>query len=92
MSTIIVVNPRFQSSRWRTLRISTFVAMGFSALLPMVHAASIYPYAQLHQQTDMGYYLVEGMALIIGTVFYAVSWGEWHATHAMGGTGGRDKS
>ena len=64
MSTTIVVNPRFQSSRWRTLRISTFVAVGLSAVLPLVHAASISPYAQLNQRTGMGYYLVEGMALM----------------------------
>ncbi|KAI3318451.1 hemolysin-III channel protein Izh2 [Xylariaceae sp. AK1471] len=73
MSTIIVVNPRFQDSRWRALRISTFVATGLSGLLPIIHAASIYPYAQLNQQAGLGYYLVEGLALIIGTVFYAVS-------------------
>jgi predicted membrane channel-forming protein YqfA (hemolysin III family) len=54
-------------------RLSTFVATGLSGLLPIIHAASIYPYAQLNQQAGLGYYLVEGLALIIGVVFYAVS-------------------
>jgi predicted membrane channel-forming protein YqfA (hemolysin III family) len=55
------------------LRISTYVATGLSGLLPIVHAASIYPYAMLNQQACLGNYLVEGLALVISTVFYAVS-------------------
>ncbi|KAH7019529.1 adiponectin receptor protein [Ilyonectria destructans] len=70
LSTIIVVNPRFQSSRWRKLRIATFVATGCSGLLPVIHAACIYPYAQWNLQAGLGYYLVEGLALILGVVFY----------------------
>ncbi|KAI0973694.1 adiponectin receptor protein [Xylaria arbuscula] len=82
MSTIIVVNPRFQSSRWRALRISTFVATGLSGLLPIIHAASVFPFAQLNQQAGLGYYLVEGLALILGTVFYA-KFDIWGASHQI---------
>ncbi|KAJ8129227.1 hypothetical protein O1611_g4406 [Lasiodiplodia mahajangana] len=71
-STVIVANPKFQTYQWRTLRISTFVAMGLSAILPMIHAASIYPYAQLHERTGIGDYLLEGLAVVVGTVFYTV--------------------
>lgn len=73
MSVIIVVNPRFQGSNWRSLRITTFVAMGFSGLLPTFHAACIYPWALLNEKAGLGYYLWEGSALIAGTIFYAVS-------------------
>ncbi|KAK2791460.1 hypothetical protein FQN53_002569 [Emmonsiellopsis sp. PD_33] len=92
VSTIIVVSPRFQSSRWRQLRLCTFVATGLSGLLPIIHAASIYPYAQLNQQAGLGYYLVEGLALIIGVVFYATHFPEswkrerfdiWGASHQI---------
>ncbi|KAI1360358.1 hemolysin-III related-domain-containing protein [Xylaria arbuscula] len=76
MSTIIVVNPRFQSSRWRALRISTFVATGLSGLLPVIHAALIVPIGQWNEQAGLGYYLVEGLALITGTVFYATHFPE----------------
>ena len=55
------------------LRLFTFVATGLSGLLPIIHAGSIYPYAQLNQRAGLGYYLVEGLTLIIGVVFYAVS-------------------
>jgi adiponectin receptor len=92
LSTIIVVSPQFQSSRWRMFRLSTFVATGLSGLLPIIHAASIYPYAQLNQQAGLGYYLVEGLALIIGVVFYATQFPEswvperfdiWGASHQI---------
>jgi adiponectin receptor len=55
------------------LRLSTFVATGLSGLLPIIHATSIYPYALWNKKAGVGYYLVEGLALIIGVVFYAVS-------------------
>ena len=55
------------------LRLSTFVATGLSAFVPIIHAVTIFPYAQLTQQTGLGYYLVEGLALITGVIFYAVS-------------------
>ncbi|KAL4920508.1 mPR-like GPCR protein [Aspergillus aurantiobrunneus] len=92
LSTVIVVSPRFQGSQWRMLRLSTFVATGLSGLLPIIHAASIYPYALLNQQMGVGYYLAEGLALIIGTIFYATHFPEswtpgkfdiWGASHQI---------
>ncbi|KAK2848504.1 hypothetical protein FQN49_005659 [Arthroderma sp. PD_2] len=71
LTATIVVNPRFQSAKYRTLRLSTFIATGLSAFAPIIHAVTIFPYAQLTQQTGLGYYLVEGLALITGTIFYA---------------------
>lgn len=47
--------------------------MGLSGLLPIIHAALIFPFELLNQQAGLGYYLLEGLALITGTVFYAVS-------------------
>ncbi|CAG9985873.1 unnamed protein product [Clonostachys byssicola] len=91
-STTIVVNPRFQGNRWRPLRIATFVAMGLSGLLPVIHATYIYPFSQLNQQAGVGYYLVEGLTLILGTVFYATHFPEswvpekfdiWGASHQI---------
>ncbi|KAK4459781.1 hemolysin-III related-domain-containing protein [Cladorrhinum samala] len=76
MSVIVVVNPKFQSSKWRALRISTFVTMGLSGLLPIIHAAAIYPWALLNEKAGLGYYLVEGLSLVTGTVFYATQFPE----------------
>lgn len=47
--------------------------MGLSGLLPIIHAVFIYPFHMLNEQAGLGYYLVKGLALITGTIFYAVS-------------------
>ena len=52
---------------------ATFVGTGLSGLFSMIHAACIYPYAQWNRQAGLGYYVVEGLALILGVIFYAVS-------------------
>lgn len=52
---------------------STFVATGLYALFPVVHATFIYPYAELNRQAAVGCYVAEGMTLLLGVVFYAVS-------------------
>lgn len=69
---LVVIHPRLQSMRWKTLRLSTFVATGLSAFAPIVHAASIFPYAQLDKQAGLRYYYVEGLLILFGVVFYAV--------------------
>ncbi|KAL4881415.1 mPR-like GPCR protein [Aspergillus karnatakaensis] len=92
LSTFIVLNPRFQSGRWRTLRLSTFVATAVSGLLPVIHATYVIPYDHLTQQTGFGYYLLEGLALIAGVFFYATHFPEywipekfdiWGASHQI---------
>jgi predicted membrane channel-forming protein YqfA (hemolysin III family) len=59
--------------RWKTLRLSTFVATGLSAFAPIIHATSIFPYAQLDKQAGLRYYYLEGLLILIGVGFYAVS-------------------
>jgi adiponectin receptor len=55
------------------LRLSTFVATGLSAFAPILHAATIFPYAQLDKQAGLRYYYLEGVAILTGVVFYVVS-------------------
>ncbi|PGH05990.1 hypothetical protein GX51_02581 [Blastomyces parvus] len=92
LSAIIVVSPKFQSSRWRMLRLATFVSTGLSGLFPIIHAASVYPYAEWNPRAGLGYYLLEGLALIVGTLFYATHFPEswmpekfdiWGASHQI---------
>ncbi|KAK4223219.1 hemolysin-III related-domain-containing protein [Podospora fimiseda] len=75
-SIIIVINPKFQTPKFRSLRISTFITMGLSGLLPIIHAACIYPWDLLNEKAGLGYYLVEGLSLVIGTVFYVTHFPE----------------
>lgn len=92
LSTIIVVHPRFQGRKWRKVRVATFVATGLSGLFPVVHASFIYPYEEWNQRAAIGYYVVEGMTLLVGTIFYATHFPEswkpvtfdiWGASHQI---------
>ncbi|KAM0252812.1 hypothetical protein ACHAQJ_007551 [Trichoderma viride] len=89
---IVVVSPKLQSPRWRMLRLSTFVATGFSAFAPILHAATIFPYAQLDKQAGLRYYYLEGVAILTGVVFYITHFPEsrkpekydiWGASHQI---------
>ncbi|CAH0021536.1 unnamed protein product [Clonostachys rhizophaga] len=60
------------STKWRLLRLLTLVATGFSALAPIIHAATMFPYWQLDKQTGLRFYYAEGVAMVSGVYFYAV--------------------
>ncbi|KAJ5578550.1 uncharacterized protein N7459_007514 [Penicillium hispanicum] len=88
----VVVHPHLQGKEWRILRLSTFVATGFSAFAPIIHAACIFPYEQLDQQAGLRYYYLEGLVIIIGVLFYATHFPEswkpvyfdiWGASHQI---------
>ncbi|UKZ94930.1 uncharacterized protein TrAFT101_009783 [Trichoderma asperellum] len=67
---IVVVSPRFQSLKWRMLRVCTFVTTGFTAFVPILHAATIFLCAQLDKQAGLRYYYLEGVAILTGVFFY----------------------
>lgn len=73
LTATIVLSPRPDTKKWRTVRLATFVATGFSAFAPIIHGAMIFPYHQLDKQAGLKYYYVEGVAIIAGVFFYAVS-------------------
>jgi predicted membrane channel-forming protein YqfA (hemolysin III family) len=72
LSVFIVVNPNLQGPKWRLLRTASFVATGFSAFVPIIHAATIFPYAQLDKQAGLRYYYLEGFLLLIGVYHFTV--------------------
>ena len=67
-----VIHPSLQGSKWRSLRLSTFVATGFSAFAPIIHGATIFSYSQMDQQSGLRYYYLEGVLVLAGVAFYAV--------------------
>ncbi|KAL4889832.1 hemolysin-III channel protein Izh2 [Aspergillus ambiguus] len=88
----VVVHPRLQSKQWRSLRLSMFVATGFSAFAPIIHASLIFPYTQLDQQAGLRYYYLEGLVMLAGVFFYATRFPEswkprrfdiWGASHQI---------
>jgi adiponectin receptor len=70
---IIVVGPSSQTRQWRILRLCAFVLTGFSAFAPITHAMIVFPYSQLDKQAGLRYYYLEGISIMAGVFFYAVS-------------------
>lgn len=66
------MHPSLQGPKWKYLRLSTFVATGFSAFAPIIHGATIFPYSQFEKQCGLRYYYLEGFLILAGVAFYAV--------------------
>jgi len=57
-----------------------FVAMGLSAVAPVVHGLTIYGYEQLNKQMGLDWMLLQGLLYITGAGLYAVSRQQIHNT------------
>lgn len=68
----IVINPRFQGRRWRTLRAWAFILTGLSGFIPVIHGILQIGLARSVRESGLGHYLLEGVLLMIGAFFYAV--------------------
>lgn len=64
---------RFGDKDWITSRLLPFLGMGLSAFIPIIHATLIFPYHQLQKQSGLNYYYLEGILMVIGVLFLAVS-------------------
>ncbi|KAI4095298.1 MAG: hypothetical protein LQ339_007297 [Xanthoria mediterranea] len=63
---VILLNPRLQGLRYRTLRVCAFAFTGLSGLAPLIHGIKLFGVLQMNRQSGMPYYLLEGLLLIIG--------------------------
>ena len=50
-----------------------FVAMGASAVIPVLHGISLYGIAQLERQMGLSWLVLQGALYISGAAIYAVS-------------------
>lgn len=50
-----------------------FLAMGLSAVAPIVHGLTIYGYEQMNKQMGLNWMLLQGLLYITGAGLYAVS-------------------
>lgn len=73
LNVYLSMNDRYGSKNWLTSRLLPFLGMGFSAVIPIVHAALLFPYEQLQKQSGLHYYYMEGVFMLIGVGFLAVS-------------------
>lgn len=50
-----------------------FVAMGISAVVPVLHGLQMYGYKQLEQQIGLSWLVSQGVLYVTGAAIYAVS-------------------
>ncbi|KAK4570356.1 hypothetical protein LTR86_002436 [Recurvomyces mirabilis] len=67
----VVMLPKFRSPQWRPFRAFMFVAMGLSAVVPVIHGLQIYGAEQMEDQIGLSWLVGQGMLYILGAAIYA---------------------
>ncbi|RDW89032.1 HlyIII-domain-containing protein [Coleophoma cylindrospora] len=67
---------RFRTPAWRPYRAAMFVAMGLSALFPVLHGVQLYGINQMRERMGLMWILLEGFLYILGAGLYAARWPE----------------
>ena len=71
--TIVSLDSRFRSPVWRPFRAGMFVAMGLSAVFPILHGLRLSGWRSLEAEMGLSYVVCQGAFYIIGAGMYAVS-------------------
>ena len=74
---VVVLYPKFRSPEWRPFRAFMFVAMGLSAVVPVIHGLNLYGYKQLELQIGLFWLVLQGVLYVAGAALYAVSAVTW---------------
>lgn len=69
----VVMLPKFRSPAWRPFRAFMFVAMGLSAVVPVLHGVKLYGIAQMERQIGLSWLVSQGVLYLTGAAIYAVS-------------------
>nr|POF18490.1 adipor-like receptor spbc12c2.09c [Quercus suber] len=64
-------HPKFKTSEWRPVRATVFVAMGLSAVIPIIHGVQRYGAAQMQKQMGLTWIIGQGVLYIVGAALYA---------------------
>lgn len=67
----VSVLPQFRTPKWRPFRAAMFVAMGLSAIFPVLHGLQIYGPGLMTRQIGLGWMLLQGGLYILGAGIYA---------------------
>jgi adiponectin receptor len=65
------VSPSFRRPEWRALRAALFVAMGLSAVVPMLHGLAVHGHAHLRRTISLHWLVAQGALYIAGAGLYA---------------------
>ncbi|MCJ1377142.1 hypothetical protein MMC17_000234 [Xylographa soralifera] len=69
---IVSVSPKFRTPKWRPFRAGMFVAMGLSAIVPVLHGLRRYGFRQMEYQIGLSWLVLQGVLYIVGAGLYAV--------------------
>lgn len=68
---IVSCSPFFAGHQWRTFRAIMFVAMGLSAVVPVLHGLNIYSFQRLDRLIGLKWLITQGALYILGAGLYA---------------------
>ncbi|CAC9887834.1 unnamed protein product, partial [Aureobasidium pullulans] len=63
--------PGFRTPKWRPFRAGMFVAMGLSAVIPVLHGISLFGVEQLQRQMGLSWLVLQGVLYVSGAAIYA---------------------
>jgi predicted membrane channel-forming protein YqfA (hemolysin III family) len=69
----VSVFDRFRTPAWRPYRAGMFVAMGLSAIFPVLHGLKIYGVNEMRDRIGLTWLVLQGFLYILGAGLYAVS-------------------
>ncbi|KAL8716315.1 MAG: hypothetical protein Q9220_000220 [cf. Caloplaca sp. 1 TL-2023] len=74
--TIVSITPRFRTPKWRPFRASMFVAMGLSAIIPVLHGLKVYGLQQMNDRIGLAWLVLQGCLYVLGAGIYAARFPE----------------
>jgi adiponectin receptor len=66
----LVLHPRLQGLKYRTLRTWTFILTALSGFAPIIHGLLLYGWREMWVRSGMPYWLLEGLMYGIGVFFF----------------------
>ncbi|KAF2859884.1 HlyIII-domain-containing protein [Piedraia hortae CBS 480.64] len=67
----VVLLRRFRTPEWRSFRAKTYVCLGISAVVPVIHGLSKYGFAKLEKQIGLSWLVLQGVLYLAGATIYA---------------------
>ncbi|KAF9328808.1 hypothetical protein BG006_008083 [Podila minutissima] len=67
---IVVLQPRFRTPQFRWVRSGLFLALGLSALFPVIHGIILYGFNMAQQAVALNYIFCVGAAYVFGALIY----------------------
>lgn len=71
ITSTLVLHPKLQGLRYRTLRTWAFIITALSGFAPITHGLYLYGWSQMWIRSGMPYYLLEGLIYGLGAFFFA---------------------